>query len=132
MRVVIDTNVILSGIFWKDPLEKILRLWDEGHFELLISIPVFAEYQEVAARLLRKYERSATDKILEDIFIRSHLISPVRIKVPSCNDPDDIMFLELAIAGGASFLISGDKHLRKVYTYPGGEVVSPSSFIALF
>lgn len=72
MRVVVDTNVVLSGIFWKGPPEKILRLWDKGHFELLISVPVFAEYQEVASRLLRKYERPAIDK-----FSKTFLSDPI-------------------------------------------------------
>ena len=85
MKIVIDTNVLLSGIFWKGPPEKILHLWDKGHFELLISAPVFAEYQEVAMRLLQKYERPAIDRIIENIFIRSHLINPTRIKTPSCS-----------------------------------------------
>lgn len=85
MKIVIDTNVLLSGIFWKGPPEKIVRLWDKGRFELLISAPVFAEYQEV----------------------------------------------ELAIAGNAEYLVSGDKHLLKVGKYEGGEVVTPSSFVSL-
>jgi predicted nucleic acid-binding protein len=41
------------------------------------------------------------------------------------------MFLELAITGGAEYLVSGDKHLLKVGKYAGGEVVTPSSFISL-
>lgn len=82
-------------------------------------------------RLLQKYERPAIDKILENIFIRSHLINPTQIKTPSCEDLDDIMFLELAIAGSAEYLVSGDKHLLKVGKYTGGEVVTPRSFISL-
>lgn len=132
MKIVIDTNVILSGIFWKGPPEKILRLWDKGCFELLISVPIFAEYQEIAKRLSQKYESPAINRILEDIFIRSHLICATHVKTPLCDDSDDIMFLELAIVGSADYLVSGDKHLLKVGKYPGGKVVTASFFITLF
>ena len=132
MKVVLDTNVILSGIFWKGPPEKILRLWGKGHFELLISVPVFAEYQEIARRLLQKYERPAIDHILEDVFIRSQLISPISVNVPFCDDIDDIMFLELAIVGKANYLVSGDKHLHRIGKFPGGEIIKPSLFVNLF
>ncbi|MEI6790430.1 MAG: putative toxin-antitoxin system toxin component, PIN family [Myxococcaceae bacterium] len=52
--------------------------------------------------------------------------------VPDCDDPDDVMFLELATAGQADYLVSGDKHLLKVRNYAGGQVITPAEFLKLF
>ncbi|MEI6806003.1 MAG: putative toxin-antitoxin system toxin component, PIN family [Myxococcaceae bacterium] len=132
MRVVLDTNVIMSGIFWSGPTEKILKLWSQGKFRLLISLSVFDEYKEIVQRLSQKYELKSADSILHDIFLGSELVEPNEESVPDCEDIDDIMFLELAVAGKADYLVSGDKHLLRVKEYKGGKIVKPSDFISLF
>ena len=131
MRVVLDTNVVMSGIFWSGSTEKILQLWSQGRFKLIISLAVFDEYKEIIKRLSRKYELRSADSILNDIFIGADLVEPGAELVPACDDPDDMMFLELAVAGKADYLVSGDKHLLKVGNYRGGRVVKPSDFINL-
>ena len=72
------------------------------------------ECKEIVQRLSQKYELRAADSILHDIFIGSDLVEPGEELVPDCEDLDDIMFLELAVAGKADYLVSGDKHLLKV------------------
>jgi putative PIN family toxin of toxin-antitoxin system len=132
MRVVLDTNVLMSGIFWSGTTETILKLWGQGKFKLVLSLPVFDEYKEIVHRLSQKYDLRVADSILHDIFIGSDLIEPEKESVPDCEDLDDIMFLELAVAGRADYLVSGDKHLLKVGKYRGGRVIKPADFILLF
>jgi putative PIN family toxin of toxin-antitoxin system len=132
MRVVLDTNVVVSGLFWSGAPERILKLWSHGKFTLLLSRKVFDEYRDVDLRLAQKYELPSGYVALQNIFLGSHLIEPVDVPTPPCDDPKDVMFLELAVAGKADYLVSGDKHLLKVGEYPGGRVVKPSFFSALF
>lgn len=131
MRVVLDTNVLMSGIFWSGPAHRILTAWSHGKFKLLISLAVFDEYREIIKRLSAKYKIISANSILNDIFIGSELVEPSNASIPSCEDPDDIMFLELAVAGKAEYLVSGDKHLLKLIDFPNGKIVNPSDFLNL-
>lgn len=132
MRVVLDTNVVVSGILWSGVPREILRLWNTGRFEILASSNIFAEYQEVLARLSARYKIEAAGDILDAMLIGAQFLEPIHIRTPFCEDPDDIMFLELAIAGQADYLVSGDKHLLKVAQYPGGIVLKPAQFVSIF
>ena len=53
MKVVLDTNVLMSGIFWKGQPGKILEHWVDNLFSLVISQEIFAEYKRVSAILLK-------------------------------------------------------------------------------
>ena len=54
MKIVLDTNVLMSGIFFSGPPHEILKLWWDGQIELLITDAIFEEYQRV--RVLRPKE----------------------------------------------------------------------------
>jgi len=56
MRVVLDTNVVMSGIFGSGSTGEILEIWSQGHFKLLLSLSVFDEYKEITKRLSEKYK----------------------------------------------------------------------------
>lgn len=51
MRVVLDANVVVSGIFWSGPPQNILKRWLKGKLTLLVSGPILAEYQDVLRRM---------------------------------------------------------------------------------
>ena len=55
MKIVIDTNVLVSGIFWSGPPYTILKAWQMQRFDLALSAEIFEEYKRVADALLRKY-----------------------------------------------------------------------------
>ena len=55
MKVVLDTNVLISGIFFSGPPARILAAWADGGFELVASVEVLTEYRRVAGRLHKKY-----------------------------------------------------------------------------
>lgn len=51
MKVVLDTNVLISGIFWKGTPRKILDEWSKGKFQLVVTPNIFTEYQRVGEEL---------------------------------------------------------------------------------
>ena len=55
MKVVLDTNVVISGIFFSGPPREILHSWSRGKIQLLLTPEIFEEYQRVAAELNQKY-----------------------------------------------------------------------------
>jgi putative PIN family toxin of toxin-antitoxin system len=77
IRAILDTNVVVSGVFWKGAPFEILKAWQERRFRLLLSLPILDEYRRVLEELTKK--RSAVlGSILELIELISEIVGPVR------------------------------------------------------
>jgi putative PIN family toxin of toxin-antitoxin system len=70
-------------------------------------------------------------EIIDALVQDAEVINPGRIETPYCEDPDDVVFLQVAIASHAKYLISGDKHLLKVKAYPSGKIIKPAQFLEI-
>ena len=132
MKVVVDTNVFVSGIFFTGPPHRILRAWRDGTIQLVVSVDLLAEYREVAGRLSKRYANVDIMPIVELVAVESHLVGATRLDEPVCDDPDDDMLLACALAGGTRTIISGDKHLLRVSGYRGIEVLRPNVFVKTY
>ena len=129
-RAILDTNVVVSGVFWKGPPFEILKAWQERRFRLVISLPILYEYRRVLEELTKK--RSAVlGSILELIEFHSEIVGPVRFAKTVCTEPDDDKFLEAAVAAGADYVVSGDAALLKLTEYHGIQIVRPAHFLKL-
>ena len=109
MKVVIDTNVLVSGIFWDGKPEQLLRKMIDNEIEVYASFKILNEYIRVIERIAKN-----NDKIVEswkNLFIDLLNLIEVPIKVDVCRDSKDNMFLECAIASDSEYLISGDNDL---------------------
>lgn len=129
LKVVMDTNVLVSGIFFSGAPYQVLRAWQSGEFELVVSQEILEEYKRVGETLGE--DRPAIDwKPVYD-FVVSHakVYKPVKLKEPVCEDPDDDKFFACALASGCEIIISGDKHLLKVSGYQGIDVLKPREFL---
>ena len=125
MKVVLDTNVVVSGIFFTGPPREILRSWSRGKIQLLITPEIFEEYQRVAAELHQKYFSIEIRRILELILVGSELVVAAPLPRPISIDPNDDKFFDCAAAGMASIIVSGDKHLLMASGSHGITVVTP-------
>ena len=129
MRIVLDTNVFISGIFFSGPPYQILKAWQNGKVQLVISREMLDEYQRVGEVLSDQFPRIDLESILHFIALKSELVVPKPLSKKICDDPDDDKFLACAVAGRARIIVSGDKHLLKVSGYSGVEVVRPRRFL---
>ena len=129
MKVVLDTNVLVSGIFYSGPPSAILRAWEQRKFRLVLTLPIFEEYKEVAVRLGKHFPAIDITRLMDLIIVESDLCSPVALAHPVCADPKDDKFIAAAISGKAEVIVSGDKHLLKVSGYHGISVLTPRVFI---
>lgn len=127
MRVVVDANVIISGIFWKGPPEKILRRWLGGELILLISGPILAEYRDILQRFTKDHGFSIFAKWNRYLTEFSEMVEPRHLG-GICRDPDDEMYLEAAVGGKAKALISGDKDLLAVGKIHEIPILTPKAF----
>lgn len=132
MKIVLDTNVLMSGIFFDGPPHEILKLWWDGQIELLISDAIFEEYQRVGLVLTKKYQGIDISSFLNLIQRRAILIDTLVEIHNICADSDDDKFLECAVNAKCNMIVSGDKHLLAVSGFQGVQVLSPKEFATLF
>jgi putative PIN family toxin of toxin-antitoxin system len=124
IKAILDTNVLISGVFWKGPPFEILKAWQEQRFRLAISLPILEEYRRVLDEFAKERQMLVLNSVLKVIELRSEIVKPVPFSEPVCSDPDDDKFLEAAIAAGADYIVSGDKALLNVKFHHEVEVVS--------
>lgn len=129
MRIVLDTNVFISGIFFSGPPYQILKAWRNSEVQLVISPEILDEYQRVAAILSDQFPGTNIRSVLHLIALESDLVVPKPLSKKICEDPDDDKFFACAMAGKVKLILSGDKHLLKVSGYSGVEVMRPRRFL---
>ena len=129
MRIVLDINVLMSGIFWVGPPARILDAWSEGRFDLLASLEILAEYRRVGKRLGEQYPSIDIGSVLDLVIRESRIVEPVPLPANACDDSDDVKFLTCAIAGKAACVVSGDRALLRASGYEGIEVLRPKEFL---
>jgi putative PIN family toxin of toxin-antitoxin system len=127
MRVILDTNVILSAIFFGGIPGRILEAYRDGEITLVLSPEILEEYRETAARLAKKFDVEY-EALLEWIAIHSEMEQPAQLLSPVCADPDDDKFIACALVSDAKIICSGDRHLLEVNGYQGIEVIKPRVF----
>jgi putative PIN family toxin of toxin-antitoxin system len=128
MRVVLDTNVFISGIFWKGPSEKLLARWIGDSFTVIVSRPILEEYEDVFHRM-EKPENSAVLQWWRHALMElSEWVEPLPMAKTS-RDPKDDKFLEAAVGGKADVLVSLDKDLLVLKQIRGIPIVDPIYFL---
>lgn len=135
MRIVIDTNIWVSGLLWKGDAWQLLKLVEAGKVELYLAYPMVLELEEVL-----NYERfQARLQVLN--------VTPAQLAAYALNlataidvsrphppivavDPDDDIFLVCAVEAQAVYLVTNDRHLLALKSYQGVEIVKVEDFLA--
>lgn len=129
-RVVVDTNVLVSGLLRSDgPPGQIVDLAVAGHLVVLYDDRILAEYDEVLRRPKFGFEMTAVEMILIQIRGAGERVAgvPLGIVLP---DEDDLSFLEVASAGGADALITGNAaHYRPSTGRHQVSIMTPRDFL---
>lgn len=125
----LDTNVLVSGIFFSGPPSEILKAWRDGDVKLTLTPAIIDEYVRVAKILADEFPGIEITPILTLIIANSEIIHPPSFLNQICEDPDDDKFLACALASGSSTLVSGDKHLLKLSGFRGLDILTPRAFL---
>ncbi len=135
MNIVLDTNVIISGLLWLGAPNRILQLIEKGEIKLCLTPQILKEVQEVLKRpkfLLRiKICRTSTEELIADISKIAKLFSDIKIPPVVKEDPDDDQILSCALVANAQFIITGDAHLLKLKKFAGIPIITPHKFLKL-
>lgn len=128
MRAVLDTNVVMSAIFFGGLPFDVLSAWHNGEFELVVSDAVMAEYREIAARMKAKFPSVEPKRWMRYIEDHATVVATVPLVEQVCEDADDDVFLACAVTANAKIVCSGDKHLLACNGWNGIEVLPPRLF----
>ena len=128
MRVVLDANVVVSGIFWSGPPQRILKRWLEGKLTLVMSAPVLAEYQDILRRMTGSQGGDLFAKWNHYLTELGEFVEPLRVDVV-CRDAADQKYLEAAAGGRVRAIISGDKDLTVLKVVDGIPILTPRAFL---
>lgn len=127
MNVVLDTNVLISGLFWTGPPRRILQAWMTGSIELFHTEEIFEENAAVVHRHQALYTLVDARKVLRLLEFSGNRVEPLSLDKQVCSDPDDDKFIACALAAGCRVIISGDRHLLDADGYEGIRVMTPPS-----
>ena len=127
--MVLDTNVLISGIFFSGTPARVLEAWRAGRFSLVVSPLILEEYRDAVSELSASFPEADITEILDLITIHSEVVDDRAAPEPLSRDPDDDKFLACAAATGAT-LVSGDKDLLAADGVLGVKVLSPRAFLA--
>ncbi len=129
MKIVLDTNILVSGIFFSGFPSKILNAWSEGEVEFSLSPEILDEYIRVTTILSDNFRNIDVSHIINFISSHSDIVQTEPFSDQVCDDPDDDKFLACALAARSMIVVSGDKHLLKISGYRGIIVMTPRSFV---
>ena len=128
MKVVLDTNIFISGIFWKGSSNKVILNWREGKFTLVTSLEAVSEIIKV----LKDFKIKLSDDMIKewvDLIVRNSIIVEPKEKISIVkDDPKDNIFIETAVAGNADYIVTQDKHLLKLKGFRGIKIITPEEF----
>lgn len=127
MRIVIDTNVVASGVFFGGAPRLVLEAISSGSIDAFATSEILDEYHETIDRLMVKYGGRFNADGLSRFQMMINLVD-TQTKVEVCRDPDDDKFLGCALDSKAVYIVSGDKDLLTLENYEGVEIITAREF----
>ena len=138
-RVILDTNLFVRGLLKGPVTMPLIQAWRDGRFQLVTSEELLTELFEVLSRpkFARYFTRDDVWELGELIYERAEMVEPT-LHVTLCRDPKDDIFLDVAITGKVSYLVTGDDDLRgdpllkeKMWIEYGVQIVGVPEFLVL-
>jgi uncharacterized protein len=130
MKIVIDTNIYISAIFWGGKPRQVVEL---GRSEKFIVFTSSAIENELAEKLSTKFKLNE-DEIMNILMDFSTFTIPTEVTlhieaIP--DDPEDNKFLECAVTCNADYIVTGDGHLLNLKEYAGIKILKASEFLSI-
>lgn len=134
LKAVVDTNLLISGIFGRNSLSaKLQALWIKQEFELATSIEILKETSRVLGypKIVQRFHpKEETIRRFFHLVFRKAIITKDTYKTDRLtNDPSDNKFLACALEGKADYIVSADSHLRDLKHFQGIQIVDAAAFL---
>jgi len=129
VRVVLDTNVLISAILFGGKPRQILEKAIRGEIQLCISEPILEELRGVLRRPKFDYSPEAVQVILTELMGTADFINPSETLNIVPEDPEDNRILECAVEAEANYIVTGDIHLLRLGSYQDIKVLNAVAFL---
>ena len=130
VKIIVDTNVLMSGLFFGGVPKNIVDLVIDDLFECYASIDILSEYRKTYEKMKNQWFKPDSQISIDSFIANTILIfpsTPIRV----CRDEDDNKFIECAETCDADFIITGDKDLLVLQKYKNIEIVTSKEFVDL-
>jgi len=129
MRVVVDTNVLVSGVFFSGIPRRILEAWRDRRIVIVASLEILEEYRRVGERLGAQFEGVSLEPFFTLLATNALIVQPRQLPEAIVSDPADDKFFACALAADCRVIVSGDKRVLAASGYGGVEVLRPRGFV---
>ncbi len=127
MRIVIDTNVLISGVFFGGFPRKVLSAVVGQKVTACATTEIISEYEEIMQEMINGKQGHINRAILRPLIKAMEIIEPIT-HVEICRDPDDNKFLECAKDSHALYIVSGDKDLLVIEQFENIQIMTAKDF----
>ena len=127
MRIVIDTNVLVSGVFFGGFPRKILSSVVDQKITACATAEIINEYEEIVQEMIERKQGHIDRAILTPLINAMEIIEPIT-HLEICRDPDDNKFLGCAKDSQALYIVSGDKDLLVIEEYENIQIMTAKEF----
>lgn len=127
MKIVIDTNVVISGVFFGGYPRRVLDAVLDGKISASVTAEIAAEYVEIAQEMIERKQGHFRRELFAVLLSKMELIAP-HSEVHLSRDPDDDKFIACASDAKALYIVSGDKDLLVLKRYQGIEIITAKEF----
>jgi len=131
MRIVVDTNILISGIFFGGKPRELLQMCFSGKLQMVCTEEIFIEYMKTIDRLTEKTGKNVRTEIEPILIENLEFIENSNFGSYS-RDPDDDKFINCAISGEIQNIISGDKDLLVLKKIKEIEIITAAEFLNRF
>jgi putative PIN family toxin of toxin-antitoxin system len=131
MRVVVDTNTLVSALLFTGSVSRLVPAWQSGRITMVVSRSILEEYLRVLAYpKFRLTSEDVRELIEEEVLPFVETVNPRRRLRVAPRDPDDETLLECAVAGKVRFLVTGDRDLLDLGPFRRIEILTPGDLLA--
>lgn len=128
MRLVLDTNVIVSALFFGGKPKELISTIFNKNYELYATEDIIQEYKNVVKILVEKYRGHNVVPAFDSLLSIFKIIK-TNTYVEICRDKDDNKFIDCAIEIKAKYIISGDKDLLDIKNYRNISIITVDEFL---
>lgn len=125
---VLDTSVVVAGIFWKTDAHRCLVALTKRRFFIAGCEEIFSEYRRNTLRRERQFGINPRP-MLNYLEMTARMAQPVRLRMPVCRDSSDDIFIGCALAANASFIVTHDPDLLVLEKPFGIEILRLREFL---
>lgn len=127
MKIVVDTNVMISGIFFGGFPRQVVEAVVDSKIVACANQEILDEYVRVVEEMIARKQGTLRDDALTILMSKLDLVQP-ESHVEVCRDPDDDKFIACALDARALYIVSGDQDLLVIGEYNGIRVITAAEF----